>query len=735
MYAAHAPLVSAIRADYHASARARANRDDAATVDAAIVDADRTTQSTCRFEESAVANLNGDDDDDEDEDDKDDDDDDDHDDDVVTVGSVSSRASIDVVLTNLSARMWDTPSLRPTQEAAIAEIMHGRCGGKLLLVHRTGGGKSHILRMTGSIVAGVVVVIVPLLTLCADQMRKIKEASQKYASCEAQHIDECSKDDIRNVIIPRMNAIGNESSSVMFIFVSPQKLVSCGSMRAAILRCHQRKTLRLVVIDEAHLYAMHGRSFRGDLRLLQKSFFEVVFRSGGAYHPLFLLLTATMTRQLLPHLSKLTNVDWSSSERQLWSSAQEFQRRYITVKLKVVDNMCTSGSPDLIEFLQQDKAGCAFVFVNFVGETSKWTEKIERSMDAAHIDAHVLAINGQMHKHEKFAFIRLFTGDIAMSGLNCRVVVGTSCVNTGIDQHNVRLVQRAGIPRCILNSIQEGGRNARKDGMTGKFILYAEWTSFIKLLLSILLPHKKNVKKCESDGVNSVIQSKTPDGKRRRSEKACDQLTSQRNAVVLSNNTQRENVVDAYNNLMDSVSLYCLPGHGCIHVRTEWFQCHGELKLPPNDAPSCTTAPCLTQCYVCNGDYSKYFLPVVQDGAISFLKSRRFLDAFDFGVTVDSCDGLLETLYKCKDSLVKVFGKATVAKYQVAGFFLSLIGSKILIFEWQGSGVNCVIARDSDDNCYFENPIAWAGFTTRKRVCRRAGTTTITAHNDTSIGD
>ena len=112
-----------------------------------------------------------------------------------------------------------------------------------MLVHCTGGGKSHILRMLRSLVAGVVVVIVPLLTLCADQIGKIEEASQKDASCEAQHINECSEADIRNIVIPRMHASGNESSSVVFIFISPQKLVSCGPIRAAILRCHQQKTL------------------------------------------------------------------------------------------------------------------------------------------------------------------------------------------------------------------------------------------------------------------------------------------------------------------------------------------------------------------------------------------------------------------------------------------------------------------------------------------------------------
>ena len=695
MYAAHASAVSAIRVGYYSALNARTN-DEAADV------SNRNQETSPRFEEAGVEDV-----------------DDASAAEDISVGSVSSSASFSEVLDNLSARMWSTPSLRPAQAAAITEIMHGRCGGKLLLVVRTGGGKSHIMRMIGSLVAGVVVVIVPLLTLCADQIRKILEARQKYASCEAQHIDDCSDSNIKNSIIPRIDAIGNESSSTMFVFISPQKLNSCGAIRAAMLRAHNRKTLRFVAIDEAHLYAMHGRSFRGELRLLHASFFEVVFRTGGEYHPLFLLLTATMTRQLLPHISKLTNVDWSMSERQMWSSSQEFRRRYITVKLKVVDNMCSSGSPDTIAFLKQDEVGCACVFVNFVAETSKWTEKIERLMDEAHIDAHVLAINGQMDKNEKFAFIRLFTGDIAMQGLNCRAVVGTSCVNTGIDHHNVRLVQRAGIPRCIVTSIQEGGRNARKDGMTGNFIIYAEWTPFVRLLLSILLPFKNTTTTSESDGVNSVIHAKTPEGKRKRLERASLPTTRTRSCALLKN-TERENVVDAYNNLVDSVSLYCLPGHGCVHVRTEWFQYYGELKLPPIDAPPRTIEPCNSKCYVCDGGYSKYFLPIIREGAISFLRSRRFSDVFPYAVSADCCNTLLETLSKCKDSLVKVFGKATVPRYQVAGFFLSLIGAQIIIFEWSGSGVNCIIAHSDDNTSYFEQAIAWKGFTFRTRGTRHS---------------
>ena len=49
MHAAHAPIVSAIRADYHMSANARTNQNEA------VVAADRPIRSTCHCEDAAVA--------------------------------------------------------------------------------------------------------------------------------------------------------------------------------------------------------------------------------------------------------------------------------------------------------------------------------------------------------------------------------------------------------------------------------------------------------------------------------------------------------------------------------------------------------------------------------------------------------------------------------------------------------------------------------------------------------
>ena len=53
---------------------------------------------------------------------------------------------------------------------------------------------------------------------------------------------------------------------------------------------------------------------------------------------------------------------------------------------------------------------------------------------------------------------------------------------------------RIGLPRDLLPMLQEIGHNARHPGMTGANHIYTDWKRFVKLLLSILIPLKKNEK-------------------------------------------------------------------------------------------------------------------------------------------------------------------------------------------------------------------------------------------------
>ena len=382
-----------------------------------------------------------------------------------------------------------------------------------MVVDRTAGGDSLILQLASIMVAGNVLVIIPLLVLTANQLEKIKQAMQQYGCVDVTHLDETKEDVIISTVIPRMLSLQSNTTTTNFLLCSPQYIANHSSFREALLKCHTRRTLRLVAIDEIHLYTMHGKSFRDSIRHLNACFFSIVFQQ-GKWHPLFLAMTATMTQSLLHHFSTLTSVDWSLPSRQLWLSAFEFCQRYIYMSLQVTGDIGQISYPMLLSHLSANPSSYAAVFVNFKSECVKWAEVLEEQLaeKAMTMTIDVLQINGDMDKHEKFAYIRLFTGDLRMMDFFCRILLATAAANTGIDQESLDFVIRVGLPRCLTTLLQERGRNARILGMLGCYIVFTNWSLFIKLLLTILIPKDNNDSDpAEATSVNTFILSKSPE--------------------------------------------------------------------------------------------------------------------------------------------------------------------------------------------------------------------------------
>ena len=183
---------------------------------------------------------------------------------------VSADALFLAQLNNGSSRVWSTPTFRPKREQAAETILLSseECGGKLIVIDRTRLGKSHILCMVALFVGGIVLVIVPLLSLTADQMAKIRVTLQVEGSVDAHHLDEIQTSLLRELIIPQMHEIGYDSTSTMFLLTSPQNPVTTSSLLEALFMCHQKQTLRSVTINGAHLFAQHGQLFQESLRVL-----------------------------------------------------------------------------------------------------------------------------------------------------------------------------------------------------------------------------------------------------------------------------------------------------------------------------------------------------------------------------------------------------------------------------------------------------------------------------------
>ena len=101
--------------------------------------------------------------------------------------------------------MWLTRSWCLAQLTAVETIIFSsECLDKLLVVNYASGEKSHILRMIAAFVGGIILVIIPLLTLTANQLEKVMIALQAHDPFESHHLDDLSDADIHGNIIPMM---------------------------------------------------------------------------------------------------------------------------------------------------------------------------------------------------------------------------------------------------------------------------------------------------------------------------------------------------------------------------------------------------------------------------------------------------------------------------------------------------------------------------------------------------
>ena len=249
--------------------------------------------------------------------------------------SIDSDASFSEHLARGAARVFSTPSLRKEQPAAVKRIVLDKTSvGKLMLCIRTGGGKSLTMYLTAISFGRITLVIIPLLSLTANQMERIKKAMQKDGVVVAVHLDDAAKHGVKENVFPEMDTFPYNSSTTMMILCSPEYIAENIDFRNALLRARDRHVLRLIVIDEVHIYAMHGRSFCDSIRGLQRDLFAKLYHGRKGYATLFLVMKATMPNSLISTLEKLTHIQWSKPCHQLRSTAKEFRQRYIDMEFQ-----------------------------------------------------------------------------------------------------------------------------------------------------------------------------------------------------------------------------------------------------------------------------------------------------------------------------------------------------------------------------------------------------------------
>ena len=172
----------------------------------------------------------------------------------------------------------------------------------------------------GNYCRGVTVISVPLLVLITEQLARLNAAVQYYGSVNTVHLNKISAEDPSQKIIPKMRVLPRNVLSTLVFLCLSQYLAKTTVFSVTLSHCNTWRALRLVGIDKAHLYTIHGHLFCNSIHSLRDTFFARIFVARTEYTPLFLAMTAMMTTSLLRSFSELTKVDRLRLQHHLRSS-------------------------------------------------------------------------------------------------------------------------------------------------------------------------------------------------------------------------------------------------------------------------------------------------------------------------------------------------------------------------------------------------------------------------------
>ncbi|KAF4696942.1 hypothetical protein FOZ63_028454, partial [Perkinsus olseni] len=379
--------------------------------------------------------------------------------------------------TMLREEFGHTDGFRPGQREAIEALLGG---ASCLVVLPTGQGKSLIYQFISRIYrkylgdrGGVTVVVSPLISLMADQLRQLPSCVRGAT--------------INSTMTPyEMDAVllGAAHGEIDLLLVAPERLLMWSFQNALPF-------VNLVAIDEAHCISEWSHSFRPAYQRIT----GVIRRQLRPAHLLALTATAT-SRTISSVVNILGGIDVTVRadgvvEKTLESvQTQENDAERGSMVLR--RNLRLSGSPtlnplqSLLELLHTSEYRPLSSIIVYVAY--QWqTEQVARLLCQRGVRAG--AYHGGMSSIERNEVQESFVrggGQAAASG-GIQVIVATVAFGMGIDKADVRAVVHMALPRSLESYVQETGRCCRDGfefGLCHVLICHADYARLRRAVFS-----------------------------------------------------------------------------------------------------------------------------------------------------------------------------------------------------------------------------------------------------------
>jgi superfamily II DNA helicase RecQ len=227
---------------------------------------------------------------------------------------------------------------------------------------------------------GIHLLVHPLLVLVADKVQRLSSANEAHGPVGAHNLDE--ELGLSNLSLDRLlnylRGIGCLAARTVFLFASPQLFASQPCLRRALLDCAKAGTLRSVTLDEAHLLAKWGATFRLKIPAL------CCRGTQASRRPFLLATTATNSANNMQRLAKIVRCDFPP-ECRFWPPASSFSQR--NIRMEFVVGSGYSGDTDAIVDHLQSSTSEVFVFFNSRGLVAGLQGTIKGKAVPKHVEA------------------------------------------------------------------------------------------------------------------------------------------------------------------------------------------------------------------------------------------------------------------------------------------------------------------------------------------------------------
>ena len=355
--------------------------------------------------------------------------------------------------------------------------------GRQIVILPTGAGKSLCFQLPAMIIDGITLVIYPLLSLMADQKRRLEERGFAPVVLRGGQTKE-----ERSEIWKKL-----ETGESRFVIANPEVLLTPEvSQRFCGGNCGMKKIAH-IVIDEAHCVSEWGESFR-------PAYLEINAIIKNIAAPLVTAFTATAGT---PVLEKIKKYIFAGTEANLVMGNPD------RPNISYLAKGCVAADMAVRDLLLQNSLP-AIVFCSSRHGTERLSRYLRLSLGEMGADwnGNIRFYHAGLSREEKDDVEKWFMG-------SSRAVLCATCAyGMGVDKSDIRTVIHRDSAPSVEAYLQESGR-AGRDGKPAKaFLLWGPHddaglrrakTGADKARLTALLDYARNTGQCRREALLKML--------------------------------------------------------------------------------------------------------------------------------------------------------------------------------------------------------------------------------------